>query len=98
MITTLLGGVIYLPILWLQAQHQRDPTLDYIFPVLLITRLLGFLLFDASIAILDSCGLSMSKKHGGDFGRQKMWSMAGMIIVPVICGLVVDCISDYRGT
>ena len=97
MITTVMGGLIYLPVLWLQVEHERDPTLNFIFPVLLIIRVLGFAIFDASIAILDSCGMSMAKKQKGDFGRQKMWSMASMIIIPPIVGLLVDFISEHRG-
>ncbi len=31
MILTFLGGLVYLPVLWLQSQHQTDPTLTYIF-------------------------------------------------------------------
>lgn len=97
MILTFLGGLVYLPVLWLQFQYQTDPTLTYIFPLLLIIRLLGFFLFDASQSLLDSCGMSMTKKHGGDFGRQKMWSMASMIVIPLAVGLMIDYISEYRG-
>lgn len=94
---TLVGGLVYLPVLWLQAQHERDEKLDYIFPILLIIRLFGFLVFDASVALLDSCGMCMSKMHGGDFGRQKMWGMASLIVIPFVCGILVDYISAYRG-
>ena len=92
-----MGGLVSLPVLWLNVQHQSDPTLDYIFPVLLVIRLLGFILFDASQSLLDSCGMSMAKKHGADFGRQKMWTMASMIVIPLIVGLMIDYISEYRG-
>jgi hypothetical protein len=39
----------------------------------------------------------MCKKYGGDFGRQKMFTMASMIIFPVIVGVLIDKISAYRG-
>jgi hypothetical protein len=39
----------------------------------------------------------MCKKYGGDFGRQKMYSMASMIVFPIIVGVLIDKISAYRG-
>ena len=60
-------------------------------------QLVDFLLFNSGISLLDSTGLSMSNAHGGDFGRQKMWSRAGMMIVPPLSGIIIDCMSDYRG-
>ena len=50
-----------------------------------------------TIRLLDSCGLSMSKKYGGDFGKQKTWGTSSLVILPVICGLLIDTISEYRG-
>jgi len=73
------------------------PQYSYTFPVLLIIRLLGFISWDATNNLIDSCGLSMSKKYGGDFGKQKMWGTFSLVIVPFICGLLIDIISEYRG-
>lgn len=96
-----LGGLVYLPILWLEKQHNdakiTGQEINYIFPVLIFLRLFGFLLTDSSFSLLDSCGLSMAKKYGGDFGQQKTWSMASMVVVPLLCGLFIDFISEYRG-
>ena len=73
------------------------PQYSYTFPVLLIIRLLGFISWDATNNLIDSCGLSMSKKYGGDFGKQKMWGTFSLVILPAVCGLLIDIISEYRG-
>lgn len=73
------------------------PQYSHTFPVLLIIRLLGFISWDATNNLIDSCGLSMSKKYVGDFGKQKMWGTFSLVIVPFICGLLIDIISENRG-
>lgn len=78
-----------------------DPTYEpnsYTFPVLLVARLLGFYTFDSTNFLLDACCTTMTKKHGGDFARQKLFSMASMAVVPIIVGVLIDRISEYRGT
>ena len=62
-----------------------------------VVRLLGFFAFDCANAILDACGLNMSKKHGADFSRQKMFTTFSMILMPLLCGPLIDVISTYRG-
>ena len=69
----------------------------YTFPILLVVRLLGFYCFDATNFLLDACCLTMTRKHGGDFARQKMFTMTSMIFVPIIVGVLIDYISEYRG-
>jgi hypothetical protein len=70
---------------------------SYTFPILLVVRLLAFYAFDTTNFLLDSCSSTMCKKYGGDFGRQKMYSMASMIVFPIIVGVLIDKISAYRG-
>lgn len=69
----------------------------WIFPVLLIVRVLGFLGMDAAFTLLDSFGMATTEKYGGDFGKQRMWAMFANIIVPTLCGLVVDAVSYSLG-
>jgi len=73
------------------------PQSSYTFPLLLVVRLLAFYTFDTTNFLLDSCSSTMCKKYGGDFGRQKMYSMASMIVFPIIVGVLIDEISAYRG-
>lgn len=47
--------------------------------------------------MLDACGLVVSKEHGQDLGKQKMWANCAFVIAPLITGCLVDVISDYRG-
>ncbi len=70
---------------------------DYTFPVLMVIRILGYFAMDASNMLLDSCGLAISQTHKAEFGKQKMWATCAMVIIPLICGVLIDVISDYRG-
>ncbi len=71
--------------------------ITYTFPILLVVRLLGFYAFDTTNFLLDACCLTMTKKHGGDFARQKMFTMASMTVVPIIVGFLIDKISKHQG-
>ena len=46
---------------------------SYTFPLLVVFRLAGFIATDMMTTLLDVCGMNMSKKHNGDFARQKLW-------------------------
>lgn len=69
----------------------------YTFPALLAIRITGFIAFDAGNTLMDSSGLTMTQKHGGDFGKQKMWGTCAMVILPILCGYFIDEISSYKG-
>ncbi len=69
----------------------------FTFPVLIILRMLGFFLMDSTNMLMDSCGLALCKKHDGNIGQQKMWSPFAVAVFPLISGVLIDAISDYRG-
>lgn len=69
----------------------------YTFPVLMAIRIAGFIAFDAGNTLIDSSGLTMAHKYGGDFGKQKMWGTFAMVVLPILCGYLIDEISAYRG-
>ena len=69
----------------------------YIFPMLILIRILGFLTFDMALPLLDATGLAMSRKHSGDFGQQKLWATISMIVIPPLCGFLVDTNSESLG-
>lgn len=71
---------------------------DYIFPILLMIRIFGFIFMDAALTLLDAAGLAMTKKHQGDFAKQKTAGFLSMIFIPILCGLLIDAISDKLGT
>ena len=45
----------------------------YTFPLLVFFRLMCFYSSTSTLSLLDACAMTMCKKHGGDFGRQKLW-------------------------
>ena len=71
---------------------------DYTFPALMVIRLIGYFAMDASNMLLDSCGLAIAQKHKAEFGKQKMWATCAMVVIPLICGVLIDVISEYRGS
>ncbi|KAI9562166.1 hypothetical protein GHT06_013131 [Daphnia sinensis] len=70
---------------------------DYIFPILLMIRIFAYIFMDAAMTLLDAAGLAMTKKHQGDFAKQKTAGFMSMIFIPVLCGLLIDAISDKLG-
>ena len=70
---------------------------DYTFPILLVARLLGFYSFDTTNFLLDACCLTMTRKYGGDFARQKLYTMVSMTIIPMVVGILIDEMSKYKG-
>ena len=46
---------------------------SYTFPLLVIFQLICFFSGTTITSTLDLCGLAICKKHGCDFGRQKLW-------------------------
>jgi hypothetical protein len=39
----------------------------------------------------------MTKKHGGDFSRQKLFQTFSMIFMPLVCGTLIDVVSNHKG-
>lgn len=70
---------------------------SYTFPLLMTFRLVGFISTDAMSTLIDVCGLTTSQNHGGDFARQKLWGPGSMIVIPFICGIMVDLVSQHLG-
>jgi len=81
----------------LQESDLFNSEQSYTFPLLVMFRLLGFISTDAMSTLIDVCGLTTVKNHGGDFARQKLWGPASMIVIPFICGMLVDVVSGYLG-
>ena len=70
---------------------------SFIFPLLLIIRVVGFVTVDSVTPLLDATAVYMTKLHGGDFGRQKMWAYWSFVVIPIICGSIIDLIEQYTG-
>ncbi len=69
----------------------------YAFPVLTVLRVTNFVVVDTQRIIMDMANMFMSKKYGGDFGRQKMWGAFGSTVAPFICGFVMDYAATNGG-
>ena len=45
----------------------------YTYPMMVILLMMGVFSATSNTTLLDATALSMSKKHGADFARQKLW-------------------------
>lgn len=127
--TTLLGGFIHLPILWMIPRQKRQSAFSndtflnetfnahnltgyetsettkaselynnyVIFSSIMVIRFLGFFAVDSTNNLLDSCGLAISKKERAEFGKQKMFLTCAQVVVPIVCGRLIDLMSDHLG-
>ncbi|XP_076032426.1 major facilitator superfamily domain-containing protein 6-like [Oratosquilla oratoria] len=60
-------------------------------------RLVGTLFLSSSFTMMDALTLAMLKKHGGAFGKQRVMTMLGLGVIPLIAGIVIDRWSVYVG-
>ena len=78
--------------------NSNEPYNYYVmFSSIMVIRFLGFFAVDSTNNLLDSCGLAISKKEGAEFGKQKMFITCAQVVVPIVCGRLIDLISGYQG-
>ncbi|XP_058056174.1 major facilitator superfamily domain-containing protein 6-like [Anopheles bellator] len=81
--------------------HDREPIhgtgeYDRTFWTYLSVRFVASLMLASMITVTDPIALDMIEQHGGDFGRQKLYSSVGMAIFTPLTGLLIDL--NSRGT
>lgn len=63
---------------------------DKIFWIYFLIRLLATVMLSGGVTMMDPIALTMIEKYGGDFGRERLFSMFGMAIFSPITGLLID--------
>lgn len=79
--------------------HEQEPLgaeYDRTFWVYLIVRFVATLMLCSTLTVTDPIALDMIEQHGGDYGREKLYSSVGMAISTPLTGLLIDVYS--RGT
>jgi len=70
---------------------------DKTFYMYFILRFLGNACMNAGVTMLDPIALTMIKKYGGEFGRERIFSTIGMAIFSPITGFLIDYNSQQLG-
>uniref|UniRef100_A0A182R694 Major facilitator superfamily associated domain-containing protein n=1 Tax=Anopheles funestus TaxID=62324 RepID=A0A182R694_ANOFN len=70
---------------------------DETFWMYLAVRFVAASMLASTLTITDPIALDMVEQHGGDFGREKLFSSVGMAIFTPLTGLMIDACSSGTG-
>uniref|UniRef100_A0A182N455 Major facilitator superfamily associated domain-containing protein n=1 Tax=Anopheles dirus TaxID=7168 RepID=A0A182N455_9DIPT len=70
---------------------------DGTFWTYLAVRFVAASMLASTLTITDPIALDMVEQHGGDFGREKLYSSVGMAIFTPLTGLMIDACSSGSG-
>lgn len=70
---------------------------DKVFWIYFLLRFLGTIMLSGGVTMMDPIALTMIEKYGGDFGRERLFSMFGMAIFSPITGILIDYYSRELG-
>jgi MFS_1 like family len=70
---------------------------DKIFWIYFLLRFLGTVMLSGGVTMMDPIALTMIEKYGGDFGRERLFSMFGMALFSPITGILIDWFSRGLG-
>lgn len=70
---------------------------DKIFWIYFTLRLAGTMMLSGGVTMMDPVALTMIEEYGGDFGRERLFSMFGMAIFSPITGFLIDIYSRDLG-
>ncbi|XP_062545623.1 uncharacterized protein LOC134212099 [Armigeres subalbatus] len=71
-------------------QCRNTVEYDQTFWYYLLIRFISTTMLTATLTITDPIALAMIEQYGGDFGREKLFSSAGMAIFTPLTGLMID--------
>ncbi|XP_053695401.1 uncharacterized protein LOC128742926 [Sabethes cyaneus] len=78
----------------ISVQCELSNEYDRTFWYYLMIRFCATTMLTATVTIVDPMALTMIEQHGGDFGREKLFSSLGMAIFTPLTGLLIDYFSD----
>uniref|UniRef100_A0A182QIK9 Major facilitator superfamily associated domain-containing protein n=1 Tax=Anopheles farauti TaxID=69004 RepID=A0A182QIK9_9DIPT len=83
----------------LSASEQTPAGTEYdgTFWTYLAIRFVATSMLSSTLTITDPIALDMVEQHGGDFGREKLFSSVGMAIFTPLTGLMIDAWSTGSG-
>jgi MFS family permease len=63
-----------------------------------VLRIVATLFMGAAFSLLDATALSIVSREGKEYGKQRVWAIIAMAILSPITGIMVDVISNAKGT
>lgn len=54
-------------------------------------------MMSASVTVMDPIALTLIQQHGGEFGRERLFSTIGMAIFSPLTGVLIDYKSRMQG-
>ncbi|XP_053676976.1 uncharacterized protein LOC128727097 [Anopheles nili] len=82
----------------LHEQIHLQSEYDWTFWTYLIVRFVATSMLASTLTITDPIALDMVEQHGGDYGREKLYSSVGMAIFTPLTGLMIDVYSSDTNT
>ncbi|XP_014292875.1 major facilitator superfamily domain-containing protein 6 [Halyomorpha halys] len=70
---------------------------EHVFWTYFVLRFLGTTMNSASVTVMDPIALTMVQHYGGEFGRERLFSIIGMAIFSPITGFLIDYSSRKLG-
>uniref|UniRef100_A0A182M2D0 Major facilitator superfamily associated domain-containing protein n=1 Tax=Anopheles culicifacies TaxID=139723 RepID=A0A182M2D0_9DIPT len=83
--------------LFLVEEIPNTTEYDETFWTYLAIRFVAASMLASTLTITDPIALDMVEQHGGDFGREKLFSSIGMAIFTPLTGLMIDACSSGSG-
>ncbi|XP_042857526.1 uncharacterized protein LOC122243853, partial [Penaeus japonicus] len=62
-----------------------------------VLRLIATFFLGSSFTMMDAVTLAQINKQGGEFGKQRVMTMVGFSIIPLIAGIIIDRIGEATG-
>lgn len=70
---------------------------EHVFWTYFVLRFLGTTMNSALVTVMDPVALTMVQHYGGEFGRERLFSIIGMAIFSPITGFLIDYSSRKLG-
>jgi len=70
---------------------------DRTFWLYFLLRFLGTVMMSGGVTMMDPIALSLIQEHGGQFGRERLFSSIGMALFSPLTGLLMDHYSQHAG-
>lgn len=70
---------------------------DRVFWLYFGLRFVGTTMISASVTVMDPIALTLIQKHGGEYGRERLFSTIGMAIFSPLTGILIDYKTREQG-
>ncbi|XP_050532954.1 uncharacterized protein LOC126900957, partial [Daktulosphaira vitifoliae] len=76
---------------------EYKPSNEKVFWIYFGLRFIGTTMLSASVTVMDPIALNLIQRYGGQFGRERLFSTAGMALFSPLTGWLIDKMSAKKG-